>query len=51
MKQIVGANYSGTGPGVLYGQLSVGELALWGLLSLVAVAGLLYGILTVFGLA
>ena len=30
---------------------STGEIALWGLLSLVAIAGMLYGVLNVFGLA
>lgn len=30
---------------------SSGEVALWGLLSLVGIAGLLYGVLNVFGLS
>lgn len=30
---------------------STGETALWGLLTLVGIAGLLYGVLNVFGLA
>lgn len=30
---------------------STGEVALWGLLSLVGIAGMLYGVLSVFGLS
>ena len=30
---------------------SAGEIALWGLLTLVGIAGLLYGVLNIFGLA
>ena len=30
---------------------STGEVALWGLLSLVGIAGMLYGVLNVFGLS
>ena len=30
---------------------SAGEIALWGLLSIVAIAGMVYGVMNVFGLA
>jgi hypothetical protein len=30
---------------------STGEIALWGTLSLVAIAGLIYGVMAIFGMA
>jgi len=32
-------------------ELTTGEVAMWGLVSLVAIAGMIYGVLNVFGIA
>ena len=45
----LGANCNGTaGWGTSW---TSGEIAMWGLLTLIAIVGLLYGVLNVFGLA